>query len=1762
MEFFKKYLLLKKMEEENDIEEEEFTDFFEEIEQTPLNTDIEFYSKINSSTHQISSYFKQAIKKFPTLFEKKIKSFKECLTLLEEKSIPNKCVCAGAIEIIPGWRCVDCSKYENVLYCNECYIQSKDLHENHNVVYLNNTKGMCDCGDPDSLSTYCHKHSGPFTTKKQIDEYFEKTFDKKELDNLNEFFDKFFFEFSKYLLLTEKCDLFVVDKFNEKFGGVLDEELKKEKKDIFILLSKFCAVFQNMIKFLRLITKKNLGMLHLMANYFLKNNLDTKKMENEVEDDFKVNHRCIELNQNEIKIFYENNTKNEKHICKCPFLRHFMSNFRHIVGSNKNVEEDINEFLFSFAHNLPLRFSSCIMYFFIYTQNLYNDNSCLYYCISQYYLEEGFEFLLKKTFLLEESTEILYKYLNKLIESEDFNEDVGPNKDIMNKIFLSIQNFISDIKHLSKPKMRLLMVDKTILIKKIIDIYCLFHNIEKYKSIFPHPGFQKKMFSAKLFFGELYLIKLPCIVYTLFDWNKIDKLKEIYKYIINKILNQKKEEIKQLEENEFSFNLILYRCFGSYINAFCLNYSLINNCTVFDSVNYFKKNFFDSQAQTEIFCDMILEQYFKFFGFLLGSKNNFFNYYDIGNMYYRLYTTKKYDDFYITDFTLLKYIFFLKEKKIDIISYLKISNIENVYSTFDKIFNLDINLKKNTLNEININNDDNKNISNNNVNNNINTNNNTNINNNPGERIEVPSHANIITNLNSLTAEEKTFFLRKLLYEKHKKEEKNLDDFNIIMQWENLLEFIIYILKDDSCIYHCLMKNYDDIISSKIKSDLFNDIKKNKYVMQDIKNILEEKIIHIIIAEGNLIDMKNLEEKIDKYIKILLEKDEIFEQILNNLTYSKLKGETKMFYLKDDYLKRLDCNYYVNNQEKSEAQKYILDFKKDKVKTYNYFYYNQSELTFDFYEKIYQNIFLNKNNLELMIKIVEKLINDDEIMENLDKKSVRNSFFPIILNYLSIFSVINTKSFILFKLDNKVIINKLFELLFNFVKNNEKNNIIDKDLELNIKEILNQMNRYKLINDYYDGDLSKLNKYDYNVNIINEINKNKNPDINNINFILDEKNNIDEIKQKSKKKKDKLKLMMKKNAVNFMKKLETNESMIKAIDEEIEKDKNMKNSDDEIMCFYCRNSIKMNSFIEPYGKLGLIIKDNFYINSKKSTLREELKDKKDIYNKIINNIYGTKFYRIISCGHYFHYLCFNKSNKENNKDDSGFNCPLCLKKQNILIPPLTSFHDKFFFFKKENIDILLKREDSMNINSNNSNTNNKEYNLFDDMIKNFLTSIQIINSTKFNRVIKYDSLLDDMYPYYISYLNSLENVFYSNGTTFHKQQHIDNIKILILSLRLISYESKIFKKKEIIEFIKINLIQLSKGPIKDEEFIYKYHDTYMHYINLFEKIILSLIILFDYDEIKEMFKYIIYIFLPYFIFGLYFKKIIIDNNDNKNRDKEYIINKINLEEIKIYLKDNNKYILDCFHNFLKKFCLIKLISDYENKNEEILNCYNELTITNILTIINLSDLLKILPQKDISISVEDFISSLPKIFNSNDTLYKMISQDLNYDKVLNLIIENVKKNSTNKIYEINKELIIQFSPIKFNFINLPYKIFDFIEENTGKECCVCDRLVRETFLCFICGKKVCSPFNKAYDEREIVKHSNICASSYCIYVDMNNMTLFYFNKDGFVIKFFPIYVNKTGNGPKIDEITNNFYLSDEKIKLIIKNYICNDFYFD
>ena len=55
----------------------------------------------------------------------------------------------------------------------------------------------------------------------------------------------------------------------------------------------------------------------------------------------------------------------------------------------------------------------------------------------------------------------------------------------------------------------------------------------------------------------------------------------------------------------------------------------------------------------------------------------------------------------------------------------------------------------------------------------------------------------------------------------------------------------------------------------------------------------------------------------------------------------------------------------------------------------------------------------------------------------------------------------------------------------------------------------------------------------------------------------------------------------------------------------------------------------------------------------------------------------------------------------------------------------------------------------------------------------------------------------------------------------------------------------------------------------------------------------------------------------------------------------------------------------------------------------------------------MEDLFQFLPKNDLNIS--DIINKLPKIFSSNDIIYNILSQDLNFDKILNSIFKNVKK---------------------------------------------------------------------------------------------------------------------------------------------------------
>lgn len=280
-----------------------------------LTQDNELYNKIYSTTHNMHLFLMNSIKEFHNIFKNNLSDFEDVLKYLEKIAIPNKSICAGVIETIPGWRCVDCSKYENAIYCSDCFKKSKHLHKNHKTYFLYSSGGMCDCGDPDSLYTFCPDHRGPLNNQKEINEYISKSFPKDIRERLLQFFDEFFTKFTKFFILTEKFPLFYDEIFNDTFNEMdeNDNNLINLKNDIILLRDNFCVVFQNLIHFLRLISQKNLGILHLIAVYLLKNHLKEDQI---IEEDYMSNHRCIIIEEKDINICY---TDSKKHICKCPF---------------------------------------------------------------------------------------------------------------------------------------------------------------------------------------------------------------------------------------------------------------------------------------------------------------------------------------------------------------------------------------------------------------------------------------------------------------------------------------------------------------------------------------------------------------------------------------------------------------------------------------------------------------------------------------------------------------------------------------------------------------------------------------------------------------------------------------------------------------------------------------------------------------------------------------------------------------------------------------------------------------------------------------------------------------------------------------------------------------------------------------------------------------------------------------------------------------------------------------------------------------------------------------------------------------------------------------------------------------------------------------------------------------------------------------------------------------------------------------------------
>ena len=1640
-------------------------DLFQKLTNKKLKTYFNnLFDNIYEETSKIYLYFEEKINQFPKLFDNNLSNMTDTMNYLEKIAIPSNTECSDIIDDIPCWRCLDCTEYNNI-YCSNCYINSKNLHKGHKIHFLPKTEGMCDCGDPNAFRLFCPNHNGRFKEQKEIDEFISKSFTADILEKLKLFFDDFFLQFSKYLILTEKCTFFCNDIFLNNITNV------REIDDVYTLKDNFSIVFQNFLTFLYIITNKNMGMLYLITTYIIKNHLISG---NNIEEKFKTSHTCIKLENKNIQILYENKDKNENifslkednskdnHICECPFLRLLLTNWRDIIESIKEKQNE--KLITSFFHNYSFKEMYSLLFFFNFQEIILNFNKDIIIQKEKYLSNENILLIESQSNLLEYVYNKFYEYLKQILELPKLKNDEGVfNKKILEKIQNLFIILANDSVYFIQEKTIQIINSKINILKIILDIASLMHNQYKYASIFPHPEFQGKPCSIEFINYELLLIKIASRFNMCYDWEDYDKLKDFFDYIINKILSQNTESNKQLKENEYSFHLSIYRFFGIFINHFCFNYALKNNKNLIDSIEYIKNKLFNSKEEMQKVIDLIVNDYFKMFGFITGIRNDYFNYYDSLQNYNNIYFN---NILYLKiDFTLLKYLLAMSEKKFNLDSMLKISNIENVYSFFNKIF------KEKKLND---------------------------------------------------------------------KKEIDEDEKKHIMQWVKFFEIIIIILKNDSSHLYNAISYYNDIICLKTKTELFNNIKKNEKIMYDLKNNLKEKIILLFIACGNLLEKKNLKKLIDdSYLELFNDKE--FDDILNDLTDTKIDNKKIIYSLKDSNLKYLDFDYFFSPFIKSKAELYVNDFKKDKFKIFNSYFFRPSMLTFDFYCKAFENILLNIENIEFILNVIEVLLcKDEQYLKYINP--IKNEILPLMLNYITIIGSINSKTFIKFKLENKSLFNKISDILNNALEDNKNKEILDNDLSENVKNTIKKLNAYKIIYDNIKGDLNKLNDYDYN---------------NDNNFII-ENEKIDSIKnkeenlqngiksKKNKEMKEKYKNLIKQKRNKFIDKIKTDKTMTNIL-ENGEK-KNLGEEKDTIMCFFCRNIISLNSFKEPYGKIGNINKDFFYKNSFRSSIRTELNKIMNIDNEEKNKIYSNIkdnnkvediSIRILSCGHYFHQKCFE--NKLNQYGD--IKCPVCEKFGNVLIPPLSYFHGKEDYLKSEKLsNILDKKIEYKQVELI------KDSDIFKDICISFLQSNLKKTINLKEKIKDYNQFIDELFKLYEYYIDYLNNLFYCDATTFYKQQQIDNIQNLILVLRYL-IKINIIDITQIINYIRNGIDNLINGQNENDNILKNFKE--MYYSKNIDKIIFFFLILLDYDEIQKLFLYVINWTMPYLGSWLYLRNIIIENNcysfyDEKTKEK------INTNILLQFLNDKSKEINNYIKLFLQKLLLLKIITKHDNKKNDIMININTLTIENLFSELNIGNIYQLLTKdSNNEINIIDILEKLPKILMVDNSYIIKNCIIIDYKYIFNLLINNLIKIKEEK-YLINAEFFYQFILYKFELIELENNVFDFIEKNLFKSCCICKKNKKESMLCLICGNKMCI--------EEILSHVFKCTLSDIINIDLMSMKLLSFYDYKEIKLFYPLYTNEYNEGPNSTFITNEYNLNKEKIKLALRSFVSNDFH--
>ena len=1582
----------------------------------------------------------------------------EMTLLFTLSDIDTGSVCAGKMESIGGWRCLDCIKNENTIFCQNCWSQMRNLHKDHNIVFITSVNGTCDCGDPNTIDKkyFCPKHKGPMTNEENIDDYIKNCLGEKIATSIKDINKHMFKEMAKYVIRA------------------IQEKRTNDKNFV-----------DNIASFIDYITTPCLSSkacMHIIAELLLENY------------PFKTKHVCIDLNKGEGKLI---KSSIFNHDCCCPFIRLLMPLWP--LGKEKVI--------YSFLYNYKLRKTMGVFYFLLYGDFIKNCLPDFTELSVQIIFDEVSRIASNVNGLIDNMYECMPEIFSIFLNRKNYFEN--PNKlaiitaiDLLyldlkeNKKYVILKEIVFKLKTDTIYAMKSFSVkylsNNTNILFQLLEIMSFLQNINSIEVIYPHPKFKSDKYNIDLLDCELWLLDIFSSYVSIFNFESNNLVKEVFQYFSKKINNKK----NILQEKEYSFHIPIFRAFSIFLNRYCFFYAYKNNSDILQGLNSAIKIMPNHKECFKI----MIENIYKVFGYVTACGEEFFNYYGENMVEYE-YLYYYNNQFIFRDFCLMKYLLAYKENQ--------------DYFSFDKILKLC-----------------------------------------QVEDSNKPLEENILKGQKMISPD-------KWLNEQNKKYLKFSG---------KILRIILNILRNNTCLIWNLGASYSMLKANKNEDKLLKNI-----INKDKENFIEltkELIINQTFIKENLAYYTDVYDYIFLCLKEILG-EKIVEELILSMTNKTLTNEKKAkFSIKDEYLKYLDLNYIIYPRFKSTVEKYITDFKKSQVSIFNTHFYPVNKFEDKLTNENYKQIYFNEENFDFLFRFTAFILQREGYF------CLNEFFLSVLLNYLSTFFCLENEQFIFFR---ETINNTIYQL----IKVLEKNNLTDDVQKSYCRFIIEKIAEHdRIYTISFEGNKEESTP--------NNQNNNKIIDNNKINESNEPKKEI--IVQPVKKN---AKMSMKDRMKNKFKKKNENISNKLGIDKiKIEKKKSNE------ACIYCLKPIDTDDIKKPYGKIGDFLYDNFLSNAFFQVIRKEYKKHYDADLKLcaFDSLYyqplERKNIRIISCNHYIHFSChfeaFMKSNLKNSLNI--FQCPLCHKFSETFIPILDLYTEEetygsfkgyklnyVYKFGSQNLKIYESREKVLKENSkkfldiledkgNKKQDSEKEFNLLDIPTYDLNEIILLEKSSKLD--------IDNFKKNYPDLINACKHIVEGFIGMKLFVNHVDlesglfktlmtNL-LIIFSIQyrdLLDFFENVDDRKTSVNLWKNLLLSmrlLIKLKIIDEEFYFcKLFNSLEELKTLvFDRSLNELInndglrlklcillfllaLLFDYEEIDGYEKYIIYIALPIFGFGFFFKDIYFKNSFSFVKDN--FVN--SLTEEKLYgFFSKDKSLNNILSHVLKHILITTLLIKNEVDFDKV-----SLEINDMLDLLNLSYLkdktfLEIMDYLDKSImldSLNEKNNNIPEVFKPKNN-YKVSLKIF-----LNEHLENAKKDKCDKV--LSPSLFGSCLPIVYNFIDLPESAIDFEYEVYNKTCEVCKAKGKNSLICLDCGKKVCDSRKCLTKINEIsmpgfIAHCKTCGGGRSAFLQTYDCSVLFVSNRVVFKKFIPFYVNKFGEGITKSSFGKEFKLSKDEVK--------------